>query len=188
MVFIKEIKYLAARAAHWNSLNYLFVVETQYEKVLIPLSSHLCCKVRVEMPWQEVGTKIHHYSWLLGWFLTQADKWPCGKLPYFPFISLQIWASLTSVCILVLHNIYKCKRNCSSIANFTFCVKESKKKHFSFSLFSLGSPGFDAKLFPLHKPGLTCLTCCSERFPRLVPALPWGTWWSQKSGILIHRF
>lgn len=121
---------------------------------------------------------------LLGDFSRRQINGPVAKLLIFPSFSSkfrQVWLQFVyRFCIVFT--------NAREIANFTFCGKENKKKHFSFSLFSLGSLGFDAELFPLHKPGLICLTCCSERFPRLVPALSWGTWWSQTSGILIHRF
>lgn len=74
LVFIKEINYLEARAAHWNSWNYLCMVEIQCEKVLLPLSTQLCCKVRVETTCQEVRMRIYKYCWYPGWFLTQVSK------------------------------------------------------------------------------------------------------------------
>lgn len=143
LVFIKEIKYLAGRAAHWNSLNYLYMVETQSAKFLFSLSIWLCCKVRVETTCQEVGMKSRHCCWPFGWFLTQLSKQLCDKtalyllliFPSFPPRFGKVW----------LQFVYRFwRRNVRNIAapmaNVTFCQK-IRKKCGRFSLFSLGLAG-----------------------------------------------
>lgn len=144
LVFIKEIKYLAGRAAHWNSLNYLYMVETQSEKFLFSLSVWLYCKVRVETTCQEVGMKSHHCCWPFGWFLTQVSKQLCDKtalylLLIFPSFPPQIWESLTPVCIQILKST-NVRKIAAPMANVTFCQK-IRKKCGRFSLFSLGLSG-----------------------------------------------
>ena len=79
---------------------------------------------------------------------------------------------LTPVCIQVLKSIYECEKN-----RFTFCQK-IRKSVADCRCSHLGTLGYGVKPFPLCKPGLIWVICCSRKFPRLVPALPRGTCWS----------
>lgn len=149
-MFIKEIKYLAARAARWNSLNYLYMVETQFENFLFPLSAWLCCKVKVETTCQEVGMKIHCYCWRLGWFLTQVSKQSCDKTTLYLLLTFplfwfgQVWLQFVYRFWSVFMNVRKIA---PPVTNYL--LSKNKKKCHRFPLFSLGFSGVWCQTLPL---------------------------------------
>lgn len=178
-MFIKETKYLARRAAHWDSLNYLYMVEIQFEKFLFPLSTWLCCKVRIETTCQEVGMRSHHCCWPLGWFLTQVSKQLCDKttlyllliFPSFPPRSGQVWLQFVYRFWRVFMDVGKIA---VPMANLTFCQKIRKIRFFPVLTWALWGMTSNPSLY------------ISQAWLKWHIALggsqawcqPRGTWWS----------
>lgn len=118
---------------------------------------------------------------LLGDFSHKWVKSCVTKLLFVYFIFPSFLCRFGQVWLQFVYRFWRVFMNVRKIAgpmaNFTFCQKV-RKSVADFPCSHLGSLGYDVKPFPVHKPGLIWVTCCSRRFPRLVPAVLRGTWWS----------